>query len=70
MATKTPKKRGEHKFKRRTVQFPPDWFALAQEMASESKTPVMWLFIELIRERALNLGKIDLPIAPWEGKTK
>jgi hypothetical protein len=57
---------GEHKTPRRAVQFPADWFLVAQEIAARGPTPVMWYLIDLIRKDAEAKGAKNLPGLPWQ----
>jgi len=57
---------GKHSTPRKPVQLPADWLRLAQEMAAERPTPVMWFLVELIRKEAESQKRADIPPVPWQ----
>lgn len=57
---------GKHSTPRKPVQLPADWLRVAQELAAERPTPVMWFLVEMIREKAEAAGRKDLPPVPWQ----
>jgi hypothetical protein len=59
------KKSGQHKTPRKPVQFPIDWLAVAQGIASERPMPLMWYLVELIKKDAEQASKKNLPPLPW-----
>ena len=63
---KNKKVSGQHVSPRKTVQFPEDWFRVAQELASARPMPVAWLLIELVKTEAESKGKKPLPAVPWQ----
>lgn len=63
---KKKKQSGEHVAPRKPVQLPADWLKLAQEMAAKRPMPVMWLIVELIKQKAEAEGRTDLPPTPWQ----
>lgn len=65
MSAKKPKKSGKHATPRRGVQFPIDWLAYAKRVAAREKRPVVWLLIELLKERGDKLGVPEPPPPPW-----
>lgn len=57
---------GKHSTPRKTVQIPVDWLRVAQEIAAEGPTPVMWYLIDLIRKDAEAKGRKAIPPLPWQ----
>lgn len=47
------------------MQFPIDWLAYAKRVAAHEKRPVVWLLIELLKERGDRIGVSEPPPAPW-----
>lgn len=57
---------GKHTTPRRAIQFPEDWFLVAQALASEGKAqPTTWYLIDLIRKDAEEKGYRPVPLLPW-----
>jgi hypothetical protein len=64
---KTKPTGGKHSTPRKPVQFPVDWLTVAKKVAAKQKMPVVWLMIELVKERAEKLSiEGELPAVPWE----
>jgi hypothetical protein len=68
MSKKKPRPSGgKHSTPRKPVQFPADWLAVTKKVAAKQKMPVVWLLIELVKERAEKLSiEGDMPPVPWE----
>lgn len=66
LCMKKKKVSGKHASPRKTVQMPEDWLKVAQELASEVPTPVMWLLVSLIHKAAEERKKTNLPPLPWQ----
>jgi hypothetical protein len=60
------RKSGEHKTPRRPIQFPMDWFEVAQQLAAKRPTPTVWYLVQLVKADAEAQGIKKLPKTPWE----
>lgn len=68
MSKKKPRSTGgKHSTPRKPVQFPEEWLAVAKKVAAKQKMPVVWLMIELLKERAEKLAiEGEMPPVPWD----
>lgn len=57
---------GKHKKPRRPVQFPSNWYAVAQRLAKKRPMPTVWYLVELVKKDAEANGEKDLPPPPWD----
>lgn len=66
MANKKKPSSGRHKKPRRPVQFPMDWYAIAQQLAKKRPMPTVWYLVELVKKDAEQNGIEVLPTPPWD----
>jgi len=65
VAAKRKKGDSGHVTPRKPVQFPEDWLAVAKELASKRRQPIMWTWLGVLGEAAEKEG-IAHPPYPWE----
>jgi len=64
---KNKKPSGENrKTPRVNVGVPEDWHAVMRRLAAKHRQPVLYLLIDLVKEKAEKESINDLPPAPWE----